>query len=105
MKKSILHIFLCCLLLGTPVAVSATTFNVPALETLAENQGDIKIAVKGTTLRITGAAGQTLEIFSVTGSKVKTVKISANDETVNTGLPRGCYIVKVGDVVRKVSLG
>ena len=79
--------------------------DVPTQGVWAESQSDVKIIVKGNTLRITGAAGQTLEIFSVTGTKVKTVKIGANDESINTGLPRGCYIVKVGDVVRKVSLG
>lgn len=91
-------------MLGTSIGAQAASIAAPATEISAENQNEIKITVKGNTLRVTAAAGQTLEIFSVTGSKVRTIKIGANDETVNTGLPRGCYIVKVGDVVRKVSL-
>lgn len=105
MKKIILSLCLFCAMLGMPQAARAMTNETPAQEALSEAQGDIKIVVRGNSLRVTGAAGQTLEIYSVTGAKLKSVKIGANDETVNTGLSRGCYIIKVGDVVRKVSLG
>ncbi len=105
MKKYISRLLLCASLAVASTAVWATPVEASPAEVSAEVQNDVKIAVKGNTLRVTGAAGLTLEIFSVTGQKVKAVKLSANDETVSTSLPRGCYIIKVGDVVRKVSLG
>ncbi|MBQ7635195.1 MAG: T9SS type A sorting domain-containing protein [Bacteroidaceae bacterium] len=105
MKKRLYLILLCSMLVGMPVAAVAAPSDIQERETVDATQADIKITVSGNTLRVTGAAGLTLDIYSVTGQKVKSVRISANDETVNTGLPRGCYIVKVGETVRKVSLG
>ncbi|MBP3227847.1 MAG: T9SS type A sorting domain-containing protein [Bacteroidaceae bacterium] len=104
MAKTLFRILLFIFLLGTPTLVSATPADAPACSSATETQSDIKITVRGTNLRVTGAAGQTLEIYSVTGARLKSVKISANEETVSTGLARGCYIVKVGDVVRKINL-
>lgn len=69
-----------------------------------EQESQVRIVVKGNSLRVIGAQGLTLEIFSVTGARVKAVKIGTNDETVNPGVGRGCFIVKIGDVVRKVNL-
>lgn len=105
MKKRLYLILFSSMLVGMPVAAVAAPSDIQGRETVDATQADIKISVSGNTLRVTGAVGLTLDIYSVTGQKVKSVRISANDETVNTGLPRGCYIVKVGETVRKVSLG
>ncbi len=105
MKKSILHILLLLVMLAMPVSVIATPCEVPEQELFAEAQGDIRLTVVGNKLRVTGAVGLKLEIYSVTGSKVRIISINSNDQTIDTKLNRGCYIVKVGDFVRKVNLG
>jgi hypothetical protein len=38
----------------------------------------------------------------VTGMKLMSVKIEGQDKKVEINLPKGCYIVKVGKVVRKI---
>lgn len=65
--------------------------------------GAITISVNGSQLHITNANGQTLEIYNLTGVRVATIKIESDDLTYNMNLPKGCYMIKVGKVVRKVS--
>jgi len=55
-------------------------------------------------LNIVGAEGQTLEVISLTGKKVMTVSIDSPAQKIELNIPKGCYIVKVGKVVRKVSV-
>ena len=45
-----------------------------------------------------------MEIFNITGIKVTTLKIDSNDKTFNLNLNRGCYIVKIGKISRKISI-
>ncbi len=56
------------------------------------------------TLNIIGGEGQTLEVISLTGKKVMTVAIDSPAQKIELNIPKGCYIVKVGKVVRKVSV-
>ena len=65
---------------------------------------DINITVNGQTVIVTGAQGQTLEVVSLTGRRVMTVKIDSPAQKVELNIPKGCYILKVGKVVRKVSV-
>ncbi len=64
----------------------------------------IGISVNRATLYVTGAEGQTLEVVSVTGKRVATVKIENPAQRVELDIPKGCYILKIGQVVRKVSI-
>ena len=64
----------------------------------------ISISVNGTQVHVTGASGMTLEVYNVAGVRVATVKIDSDDKTLNLNLTKGCYILKVGKVVRKVSI-
>lgn len=72
-------------------------------EGLENELAEITIAVSGSQLRITNASGQTLEIYNLTGVRVATLRIDSDDKTFNVNLSKGCYMVKVGKVVRKVS--
>lgn len=56
------------------------------------------------TLRITNANGMMLTIYNVAGVRVHAVKIEGMDKHIDINLPKGCYIVKVGKVVRKISI-
>lgn len=64
----------------------------------------VSIVVNQSTLHIEGAAGQTLEVVSLTGKPVATVKIESASQRVELNIPKGCYILKVGKVVRKVTI-
>ena len=64
----------------------------------------INISVTGNQVHVTGAAGMTLEVYNVAGVRVGTFKIDSDDKTLNLNLTKGCYILKVGKVVRKVSI-
>ena len=64
----------------------------------------VAISINGNQVHVTGAAGQTLEVYNVAGVRVGTFKIDSDDKTLNLNLAKGCYILKVGKVVRKVSI-
>jgi hypothetical protein len=65
---------------------------------------EITIAISGQSVTISGAQGQTLEVISLTGRKVMTVKIESPAQRIDLNVPKGCYILKIGKFVRKVSL-
>ncbi len=65
---------------------------------------DIHIAINGQTVTISGAQGQTLEVISLTGRKLMTVRIDSPAQRIELNVPKGCYILKIGKFVRKVSL-
>lgn len=45
-----------------------------------------------------------LEIFSIFGVKVYTQKIKAGTNEYTLNLPKGYYIVRIGDLVKKIAL-
>lgn len=74
----------------------------PAERVDARNVG---ITVNQSTLTVTGANGMVLEIVSLTGRPVASYKIESPSQRVElNNLPKGCYILKVGKVVRKFSI-
>ncbi len=88
-------------LLGTPIAVAA----VPAIEVVDIESDNVSVSLTSeNVLRVVGAAGQTLHIYNVTGVRVMTIKVDGSDKSYTLNLTRGCYIVKVGNVVRKISI-
>lgn len=81
-----------------------------SLQAQTEREG-IEVSVSGITLSITdgnihivGANGEVMEIFNLTGAKVATIRIDSADKTFALNLPKGCYLVKVGKIVRKISV-
>lgn len=88
------------LLLGTPIMAMEDVDT----DTVESAINSINITMNGNTVRVTGAANMQLEIFNLTGAKVGTVRIDSSDKTLNLNLPKGCYILKVNKVVRKISI-
>lgn len=78
---------------------------VPAVMIVENDPQVVSIRLTDNELRITGAAGEMLQVYNVAGVRVMTVKIDSSDKTYNLNLPKGCYIVKVGKIVRKISIG
>lgn len=66
--------------------------------------GGITIAINGSQLRVAKAAGQTLEIYNLAGVRVTTVRIDSEDKTLSLNLKKGCYMLKIGKFVRKISI-
>lgn len=63
---------------------------------------DINIYYEQNSLRVTGGEGLKLRVFNVAGILVVCENVDSADKRYNLDLPRGCYIVKVGSVVKKI---
>lgn len=72
----------------------------------AETEGvqEVGLTIKGQSVRIQNGQGEVLEVFNLTGVKIASVKIEANDQSIQLNLNRGIYIFKVGKLVRKVAI-
>lgn len=53
---------------------------------------------------MTNANGLTVEVYNITGVKVFVHRVDGDDRTFTLTAERGIYIVKVGKVVRRVTL-
>ena len=102
MKKPLLICSLAAaMMLSVPVAMTAVTV-APGIEQVMDD--DINITINQQTVIVSGAQGQTLEVVSLTGRRIMTVKIESPSQKVELNIPKGCYILKIGKVVRKVSV-
>ena len=63
-----------------------------------------QLSVDGNTVSVQGANGMTLEVVSLTGRAVATYRIEGPAQRFELNLPKGCYILKVGKVARKVTV-
>ena len=90
------------MMLSVPVFVMAAESDWFQTEQTIDD--DITITVNGQTVVVNGAQGQTLEVVSLTGRRVMTVKIESPAQRVELNVPKGCYILKIGKVVRKVAI-
>ena len=86
-----------------PISVFAAPAYFAGVMEMSQDQ-DVNITYSEGTLFVTGCEGQTLEIVSLTGKKIMDVKIESPAQKIELNIPKGCYIVKVGKVVRKVSI-
>lgn len=101
MAKYILSIILCGMFL-TAVPTSANA--EAAIEIVDNDFSKVQISLSGNVLKVSGASGLMLQVYNIAGVRVMNVKIEGDECQYNLSLPRGCYIVKVGKVVRKVSI-
>ena len=101
MIKSILKLTLSGILLfGLPVAVQASS----SVEIVDNEFQNVTIDLQESTLRVSGANGQMLYIYNVAGVRVKAIRVEGDDRRIELNLTKGCYIVKVGKTVRKISI-
>ena len=98
-KRLLTLAFAAVLTLAVPVSSMATS-NEPTVEQSGERE--VTIAVQQSSLIVSNAQGQTLEVVSLTGNQVAKVKIESPTQRIELDVPKGCYIVKVGKVVRKI---
>lgn len=46
--------------------------------------------------------GMQLEVYSIVGVRLISVTLDSSDKIIRTNLPKGYYIFKIGNIVRKV---
>lgn len=80
-------------------------YTLPSFPSLISQNGtptEAVVIVTENTLTIHHAAGSTLEIFSLTGSRLAVYKINNDEEVIDLNIKKGCYLLKVDKVVRKI---
>lgn len=101
MKHNILTIlFAFGMLMAAPAAMKANC----NIEITNIDFGQPTITFAGGVLHVSNAAGQTVVVYNIVGQKVFEAKIDTNDKRFDLSLPANCYIVKVGNVARKISV-
>ena len=100
-KRLLIPIFVVAMLSSAPVVIQAAEMDFAALEQVDE---DVALTVNGQIVTVNGAQGETLEVVSLTGRRVMSAKIESPAQRIDLNIPKGCYILKVGKVVRKVSI-
>jgi hypothetical protein len=95
------YAFAMTLSLAIPALAIASEMAFPEM---AAEQSEPVISVQQSSVTVTGAAGQTLEVVSLTGKSVMSVRIDSPSQRIELNVPKGCYILKVGKVVRKVTI-
>ena len=99
-KKILATIFFLGLMLGMPAKAEAAAM-IELIDTEIQN---VSLSVNESVLHITGANGMVLHVYNVAGVRVMSVKVEGADKRIELNLPKGCYIVKVGKLVRKISI-
>ena len=104
MKKHLLGLTLmAAMLFMIPASIQASQAEFAGIEQDDDTRNDIQITVNKSVVRVTGAEGQVMEVISLTGRHVMSVRIESPAQRIElTNIPKGCYIIKVGKVVRKI---
>ena len=89
-------------LMAAPITAACLLIESAPLTQVDESS--ITIAVDGKTVVVSGAQGKELQVISLTGKILETHSIESPCQRVNLNLSKGCYILKVDKVVRKVSI-
>ena len=103
MQKRIIILSLALFTMLAPAMASAMVMELGVAEQV-EQEKQVSISMDGNVVSITGAADMVLEVVSLTGRHVANYKIEGPAQRIELSLPKGCYILKVGKVVRKVTL-
>ena len=98
--KRIWIIALSMLLLGAVPSIAHMQMEEPIEAELEA----VTLTIQDNRAHITNADGKTLEIYNLTGVRVARIRIDGNDKQITLNLTRGCYIMKVDKVVRKVTI-
>ena len=101
MRKIVLISTILCLMAAPITATGLFLDPAPAAQV---DGSSITISVEGKTVIVTGAQGKVLQVISLTGNILESYNIESPNERVNLNLTKGCYILKVDKVVRKVSI-
>lgn len=98
--KRLWIIALSMLLLGVAPSIARVQMDEP----IEAEMETVTLSIQEGKAHITNAEGKTLEIYNLTGVRVARIRIDSNDKQITLNLTRGCYIMKVDKVVRKVTI-
>ena len=99
--KKLFILVIGCVLMGTPNVIAQESHKI----VVGEESAPMTISVYESTIQIKNASQQILEIYNIAGIKVSTIRIDSPSKTIELNdLPKGCYILKIGKVARKVYL-
>ncbi|MDD4921370.1 MAG: T9SS type A sorting domain-containing protein [Bacteroidales bacterium] len=100
MKKSLVLLFLSFLFFAP---LSAERRPVAAESTPQENS--LEIFLNGKVMQLKNAVvGEKMQLLSIVGVKVFEKRIESSNQEFQLDLPKGYYLVKIGNVVRKISV-
>lgn len=100
MKRLIVYFFLVLPFLPFSTVLAQEERKV---ETVQREPSSLTITVSGTAIRVQNATpGSTMEVYDILGVKITSLQIDTADKTLTLNLPKGYYIFKIGDIVRKV---
>ncbi len=91
-------------LLLSCVAIQLPVNAAPSVLIIEQEQQPAINVLNESSVRVTNANGHTLYVYNVAGVCVQSFKIEGHDRKYDLNLPKGCYIVKVGKTVRKISI-
>ena len=91
------------LLAMTATGASTAVFESTPAE-ISEIAPEITLTIHGQSVRVQNAAKEILYVYNLTGQCIAQYRIESEDKTLNLDLPKSIYILKVGNVVRKVAL-
>ena len=101
-KKLLIFSTVSLLMLGTPAMAGHMVMEMGVAEQIDEQTPTI--SVNNNVVNIQGGNGMTLEVVSLTGRAVASYIIESPSQRIDLNLPKGCYILKIGKVVRKVTV-
>lgn len=104
MRNAIFTILLTIAIGIVPAVETTATTNESNFAAAAPEESKPNISVFHNYIVVEKAVGCTLEVVSLTGKPVMTMTIDTQSQRVDLNFPKGCYIVRVGNVVRKVSV-
>ena len=87
---------------ANPMNVSPVAETPMSMET--SSMDEIAITVRGNQLRVQRADGLSLSVYNITGVKVAAHRVDGDDFSLTLNVERGIYIVKVGKVVRRITI-
>lgn len=100
MKSAYLFIIVTSLLLSFPAIASEDSFQQRVTQT---EPAPIEISAYDSCIHVKNAPiGSVLEIYSVVGIKVKEIKIKESNGEYPVNIPKGYYIIRIGETVRKI---
>ena len=83
-----------CMLLAMPIVANSNE----------QPQPPLTISVEESTICVQNAAGETLEVYDLTGVLVARVRIDSQEKTISLNLTKGYYFLKIRKLVRKIGI-
>ena len=100
-KRLLILTFSMAALWVVPMTASAAPAYFAGVMELSDEE-EVDVVYSAGSLTVKGAEGLVLQVVTVTGNVVLHNRIDSPEQKIELNIPKGCYIVKVGKVVRRV---